>query len=189
SLKVFATEKPTFLRAGILIGSPVCGFLPMRAFILRSRKMPSPGILTDSPFLTLFWTVSTRQSRISSPCLRLTPPASASFVTNCAFVIAAPPSLGTPSGMIAEKRALLRQSYRECQENPRQSRASTLSSHSRPARGGLRCEMSGGAGVPARSAARTHGSSGGAAALWRNCMILRQGPYSFDARFVHNQPL
>src|SRR5262249_58326028 len=38
---------------------------------------------------------------------------------------------GDPSEMIAEKRALLRQSYRECQENPRQSRASTLFSHSR----------------------------------------------------------
>src|SRR5262245_3075380 len=95
SLKVLATEKPTFFLTGILIGSPVWGFRPMRAFILRSRKMPNPGILTDSPFLTLFWTVSTRQSSISSPCLRLTPPASASFVTNCAFVIAAPPSLGT----------------------------------------------------------------------------------------------
>src|SRR5206468_4147290 len=35
ALKVLATEKPTFLRAGILIGSPVCGLRPMRAFILR----------------------------------------------------------------------------------------------------------------------------------------------------------
>src|SRR6516225_4139028 len=31
SLKVFATEKPTFFLAGILIGSPVWGFRPMRA--------------------------------------------------------------------------------------------------------------------------------------------------------------
>src|SRR5262249_45814750 len=164
SLKVLATEKPTFLRAGILIGSPVCGFLPMRAFILRSRKIPNPGILTDSPFFTLFVTVSTRQSRISSPCLRLTPPASASFVTNCAFVIAAPPSLGTTNrNDRGEKRALLRQSDGECQENPRQSRASTLFAHPTVVLGGARPPTRTTEGGAARPAARTHGWSGSGA--------------------------
>src|SRR5438128_11287430 len=87
SLKVFATEKPTFLRAGILIGSPVCGLRPVRAFILRRRKMPRPGILTDSPFFTVLTTVSIIDARISSMCFRLAPVPSASFATNCAFVI------------------------------------------------------------------------------------------------------
>src|SRR4029450_3873046 len=103
------------------------------------------------PFLTLFTTVSIRFSRIWSACLRLTPPASASFVTNCAFVIAAPPSPGgSPS---RGKRAHLRQLRYECQENPRVSRASALSSAHRDERvegrggtpgcmlvaGGMRC--------------------------------------------------
>src|SRR5262249_51737207 len=60
SLKVFATEKPTFLRAGMLIGSPVWGFRPTRAFIFRSLKMPRPGIFTFSPFFTVLTTVSTK---------------------------------------------------------------------------------------------------------------------------------
>src|SRR5579885_456463 len=59
-LNVLATEKLTFLRAGILISSPV---------------------------LTLFTMVSTSASSRSPICLRLTPLLSASFVTSCAFVI------------------------------------------------------------------------------------------------------
>src|SRR5262249_28204227 len=98
SLKVLATENPTFLRAGILIASPVCGLRPMRAFILRRRKIPSPGIFTFSPFFTLLTMVSTRLSMSSSTCLRLTPPASASFVTNCDLVIPAPPFVGQKVG-------------------------------------------------------------------------------------------
>src|SRR5437667_11068418 len=92
SLKVLATEKPTFLRAGILIGSPVCGLRPMRAFILRRRKIPRPGILTDSPFFTVLTTVSIIDARTSSICFRLAPVPSARFATNSAFVIS--PSWG-----------------------------------------------------------------------------------------------
>src|SRR5215475_7785024 len=99
---------------------------------------------------------------------------------------------GDPSGMIAEKRALLRQAYSECQENPRQSRASTLFSHSPTGSLGRARGRSGegrlAAGVPARSAARTHGSSGEPAVVWRKCTIWPGGPCSIDARFVHTQP-
>src|SRR5436190_1915921 len=59
----------------------------MRAFILRSRKMPRPGIFTDSPLFTVLTTVSVSEVRRSSACFRLTPPTSATFATNCDFVI------------------------------------------------------------------------------------------------------
>jgi hypothetical protein len=52
--------------------------------------------------------------------------------------------------MIAEKRALLRQSYPECQENPRQSRASTLFSHSVAGAGLAQMESGGGSAGGAR---------------------------------------
>src|SRR2546425_10999894 len=94
SLKVLATEKPTFLRAGILIGSPVCGLRPMRAFILRSRKTPRPGILTDSPFFTVLTTVSIIEASISSICFRLAPVPSTSLATSCALVITPPGGVG-----------------------------------------------------------------------------------------------
>src|SRR5262249_15459962 len=101
---------------------------------------------------------------------------------------------GDPSEMIAEKRALLRQPYRECQENPRQSRASTLFSHSRrlpTGSHGPRHGRVGGAGWwRAYRHGRRHERTGHRAGLRLSGADARfggNGPCSIDARFVHNQ--
>src|SRR5262245_19512281 len=104
---------------------------------------------------------------------------------------------GDPSGMIAEKRALLRQAYRECQENPRQSRASTLFSHSGrlPDAGRIGRVAGGRRGAGCRRACRhgrRHERTGHRAGLQLCCGNARfgpGGPCSIDARFLHNQPL
>src|SRR5438034_9142279 len=111
SLKVLATEKPTFLRAGILIGSPVCGLRPMRAFILRRRKIPRPGILTDSPFFTVLTTVSIIDTRTSSICFRLALVPSASFATNCAFVISTSWGVGEAARTYGTPRAGVKETH------------------------------------------------------------------------------
>src|SRR5438093_11312907 len=147
SLKVLATEKPTFLRAGILIGSPVCGLRPMRAFILRSRKIPRPGILTDSPFFTVLTTVSIIDASIWSICFRLAPVPSASLVTSCALVI-------STSRGVGKAAQTLRHLTCGCQENPRLSR--TRSARDRCARSVLmRAGVAAGPPSPLRCAGRS----------------------------------
>src|ERR1700687_421957 len=91
SLKTFATEKRTFLRAGILMGSPVCGLRPMRAFVCTFRKVPRPGIFTGSPLRTEPTVKSTSACSTTSACFLLNSDASANFCTSCDFVIALPP--------------------------------------------------------------------------------------------------
>jgi len=49
-----ALKTGTFL-AAILIASPVWGFLPLRAFLLLTEKVPNPTNVTVSPFLRAFW--------------------------------------------------------------------------------------------------------------------------------------
>src|SRR3989441_6549176 len=165
SLKVLATEKPTFLRAGILIGSPVCGLRPMRAFILRSRKIPRPGILTDSPFFTVLTTVSIIDASISSICFRLAPVPSASLATSCALVI-------STSRGVGKAAQTLRHLTCGCQENPRLSR--TRSVRGRCARSVLtRAGCGGGAAV----SASLHRTLGGSRARGRaGAEVLRGGP-------------
>src|SRR3989441_4489948 len=144
SLKVLATEKPTFLRAGILIGSPVCGLRPIRAFILRSRKIPRPVILTDSPFFTVLTTVSIIDASISSICFRLAPVPSASLATSCALVI-------STSRGVGKAAQTLRHLTCGCQENPRLSR--TRSVRGRCAKSVLiRAGVAAGRAVPGASA-------------------------------------
>src|SRR5690606_30966005 len=46
--------------AGILILSPVAGFLPARAARLTALKVPKPTSWTASPFFTAVWIVSIR---------------------------------------------------------------------------------------------------------------------------------
>src|SRR5262249_42461887 len=96
---------------------------------------------------------------------------------------------GQRTGMIAEKRALLRQSDGECQENPRQSRASTLFAHPTVVLGGARPPTRTTEGGAARPAARTHGWSGSGAVPLRKCTISGIGLSALDASFVQKQSL
>src|SRR5215468_7477550 len=68
TLKLFATENRTFLRAGIFTGSPVCGLRPMRALLCTFRNVPRSGILTGSPFFTEPTTVVTNPSISACAC-------------------------------------------------------------------------------------------------------------------------
>ena len=43
---------PGVFLAGMLIGAPVCGFRPVRAFLERTIKVPNPVTTTLSPFLS-----------------------------------------------------------------------------------------------------------------------------------------
>src|SRR5512135_2055120 len=45
------------LAAAILISLPVCGFLPVRAFLLATSKLPKPTSVTRSPFFRALLTV------------------------------------------------------------------------------------------------------------------------------------
>jgi hypothetical protein len=69
-----ALKTGTFL-AAILIASPVWGFLPLRAFLLLTEKVPNPTNVTLSPFLSAFWIAAN---------VALTA-ASASFLVHVAF--------------------------------------------------------------------------------------------------------
>ena len=51
-MSAFPAVKPGVLRAGILIGAPVWGFLPVRDFRDRTIKVPNPVTTTLSPFLS-----------------------------------------------------------------------------------------------------------------------------------------
>ena len=53
SLKAFAGLIFMTVLAGILIGSPVAGFLPILAFLLTNAVFPMPGN-TNEPFFLVF---------------------------------------------------------------------------------------------------------------------------------------
>ena len=48
----FPAVNPGVFRAGILIAAPVCGFRPVRDFLLRTINVPNPVTTTLSPFLS-----------------------------------------------------------------------------------------------------------------------------------------
>src|SRR5438094_8598556 len=82
--------------ADLLAGGDLDGLARLGIAADAGLHLPQPEdaeswILRVSPFFTVFTTLSIKAFRKSSACLRLTPPASASFATNCAFVIAVPP--------------------------------------------------------------------------------------------------
>jgi len=49
-LRAFPAVKPGVLRAGMFIGAPVWGFLPVRDFLERTINVPNPVTTTLSPF-------------------------------------------------------------------------------------------------------------------------------------------
>src|SRR5688572_5962063 len=49
SFAALATRNFTTRFAAILIGSPVCGFRPMRAFRFANTSLPSPGTTNGRP--------------------------------------------------------------------------------------------------------------------------------------------
>src|SRR3989304_7729796 len=51
-LSAFPAVNPGVLRAGMLIGAPVCGLRPVRDFLDRTIKVPNPVTTTLSPFLS-----------------------------------------------------------------------------------------------------------------------------------------
>src|SRR5438034_6899052 len=94
SLNTLAGVNPTFLRAGILSGSPVCGLRPVRALSWRKRKVPRLAILSTLSFFTVLVMKATRLSRLSFTCRLESPPhVSASFFAISDFVIIPPPQL------------------------------------------------------------------------------------------------
>ena len=54
SLNALAKRNFTTVLAGILIGSPVCGLRPMRAFRLAFTAFPNPGITNCPELLASF---------------------------------------------------------------------------------------------------------------------------------------
>lgn len=50
-LRAFPAVNPGVFRAGILIGAPDCGFLPVLAALFRTEKVPKPVTITFSPLL------------------------------------------------------------------------------------------------------------------------------------------
>ena len=88
SLKALDGVKATFLRALIVIFSPVCGLRPVRLLSCLSRKVPRFGILSSLSFLTVLVIKVTRAVRLSSAWrLEIPPQSSANFFTISVFVI------------------------------------------------------------------------------------------------------
>src|SRR5437868_5484202 len=69
SFAALATRNFTTVLALILIGSPVCGLRPMRAFRSAFTRRPSPGMMNTPFFLVSFTAVSASNSRNVADCL------------------------------------------------------------------------------------------------------------------------
>jgi hypothetical protein len=69
------------LWAAILIGFPVCGFLPTRAFLLATEKVPNPTIVTFWPFLREAVMLPIKELKAASDCDLVSPTSFAIFPT------------------------------------------------------------------------------------------------------------
>src|SRR5919201_3445534 len=89
SLVALATRNFTTVLAGILIGSPVCGFLPIRALRFDFTRRPSPGITNMPLFLVSLIAVSVSVCRNVAAVLLLVSSFSARWRTSCVLVMPA----------------------------------------------------------------------------------------------------
>src|SRR5215469_447580 len=91
SLNPLAAVKRRRVRAGILICSPVAGFRPMRALLLRLRKTPRPLSRSTPSFLSCLTTRAVSSSSSPLDCFFSIPTFPARYVVNCACVISSSP--------------------------------------------------------------------------------------------------
>src|SRR5262249_2593044 len=69
SLTALATRNFTTVLAAILMGSPVWGFRPIRAFRFDFTNRPRPGMMNTPFFFVSFIAVSARRSRNAAALL------------------------------------------------------------------------------------------------------------------------
>src|SRR5213594_3203168 len=87
SFRLFARRNLHTRLAGILRGSPVCGFRPMRALRFARTSLPKPGRRNTPLFLASFDARLSVSSRIPSICFRVRLVFSARYATVADFVI------------------------------------------------------------------------------------------------------
>src|SRR5712692_5676844 len=87
SLSAFAGVKRRRVRAGIFISAPVAGLRPMRALVLRLRKIPSPARRSDPSFFNSRTTRPVSSSSADLACFLLMPSLSARWAATCVCVI------------------------------------------------------------------------------------------------------
>src|SRR5207245_8449603 len=98
TLQALATRNLTTRLAGILMGSPVCGLRPIRAFRFTKTSLPRPGKV--KVFLASLQARAARCSSSSPAAFLVTPIFSARYPVTCDFVIAFPIAL-PPDGVWA----------------------------------------------------------------------------------------
>src|SRR5205085_9172484 len=86
SFAAFATRKRRTVLAEIFIGSPVRGFRPVRAFVLRRTSLPRPGNV--NVFFDSLYAILASSSRNCADCFLVKPTFSAKDATIADFVIA-----------------------------------------------------------------------------------------------------
>src|ERR1041384_192237 len=89
SFTALATRNFTTVLAAILIGSPVCGLRPIRAFRLDFTRRPRPGITNTPFFLVSLIAVSARCSRNAAAVLLFVSSFSAMWRTSWVLVMPA----------------------------------------------------------------------------------------------------
>ena len=87
SFALLATRNFTTFLAAILMATPVAGLRPMRALRSTRTSRPMPGSTNTPFFLTSATAVVDRLSRNARATLLLTSQLSASYRTNCVWVI------------------------------------------------------------------------------------------------------
>src|SRR5216684_3543056 len=87
SLSAFAGVKRRRVRAGIFISAPVAGLRPMRALLLRLRKIPSPARRSEPSFFNSRTTRPVSSSSADLACFLLMPSLSARWAATCVCVI------------------------------------------------------------------------------------------------------
>src|SRR5690348_16603819 len=89
SFTALATRNFTTVLAAILMGSPVCGLRPIRAFRLDFTRRPRPGITNTPFFLVSLIAVSARCSRNAAAVLLFVSSFSAMWRTSWVLVMPA----------------------------------------------------------------------------------------------------
>src|SRR5260370_21864646 len=87
SFNALAGVKRSRVRAGILIASPVAGLRPIRALLLRLRKIPRPAKRSEPSFLSSRTTRPVNSSSVLLACFFVRPAFSARVAATCDCVI------------------------------------------------------------------------------------------------------
>src|ERR1022692_1191261 len=101
SLSAFAAVKRSRVRAGILIASPVAGLRPIRALLLRLRKIPSPANRSEPSFFNSRTTSAVTSSSAIFACFLVSPTFSArcAATCDCVIILLLVPVCGLPASL------------------------------------------------------------------------------------------